>query len=77
MVLADSIRMVGVGVLIGVPTAYAVGRYLESLLYGLKPMDPSTVSLALGLLVAIAAMAALLPARRAGRVNPLTALREE
>jgi ABC-type antimicrobial peptide transport system permease subunit len=77
MVLADSLRMVCAGVLIGIPTAYAVGRYLESLLYGLEPMDPSTVLLALGMLVAIAAMAALLPARRAGRVNPLTALREE
>jgi hypothetical protein len=77
MVLADSIRMVGVGVLIGVPTAYAVGRYLETLLYGLKPLDPTTASLALAALIAIAAMAALFPARRAARVNPLTALREE
>jgi ABC-type antimicrobial peptide transport system permease subunit len=77
MVLADSLRMVGAGVLIGVPSAYAVGRYLESLLYGLKPLDPTTASLALAALIAIAAVAALLPARRAARVNPLTALREE
>jgi ABC-type antimicrobial peptide transport system permease subunit len=77
MVLADSLRMVGAGVLIGFPSAYAVGRYLESLLYGLKPLDPTTASLALAALIAIAAVAALLPARRAARVNPLTALREE
>ena len=77
MVLADSLWMVGVGVLIGVPAAYGVGRYLESQLYGLKPMDPTTASLALAALIAIAALAALLPARRAARVNPLTALREE
>jgi ABC-type antimicrobial peptide transport system permease subunit len=77
MVLADSLRMVGAGVLIGFPSAYAVGRYLESLLYGLKPLDPTTASLALAALIAIAAVAALLPARRAARVNPLTALRED
>ena len=77
MVLADSIRMGGVGVLIGAPTAYAVGRYLESLLYGLEPMDPTTASLALVALIVIAGIASLLPALRAARVNPLTALREE
>jgi len=77
MVLGDSLRMVGAGVLIGVPAAWAVGRYLESLLYGLEPMDPSTTSASLLALIVIAGMAALLPARRAARVNPLTALREE
>jgi predicted permease len=77
MVLGDSMRMVGVGVLIGVPTAYAVGRYLESLLYGLEPLDPSTASAALFALMVIAGMASLLPARRAARIQPLTALRDE
>lgn len=77
MVLADSLRMVGAGVLIGVLTAYAVGQYVESLLYGLKPLDPATASLALLALIVIAGMATLLPARRAARVSPLTALREE
>ena len=75
MVLGDSLRMVGGGVLIGVPTAYAVGRYLESLLYGLEPMDPFTTSLALVALIGIAGTASLLPARRVARVNPLAALR--
>jgi ABC-type antimicrobial peptide transport system permease subunit len=77
MVLGDSLRMVGVGVLVGVPTAYAVGWYLQSLLYGLTPLDPATASMALLALVGIAGVASLLPARRASRVNPLTALREE
>jgi ABC-type antimicrobial peptide transport system permease subunit len=77
MVLSDSLRMVGVGMLIGVPAAWDVGRYLESQLFGLEPIDPMTTSLALGALVAIAAMAAFIPARRAARINPLAALREE
>ena len=77
MVLGDSLRMVGVGVLVGVPVAWGVGRYLESLLYGLEPIDPRTAAAALVALVAIAGIAALMPARRAARINPLTALREE
>jgi len=77
MVLGDSMGMVGAGILVGVPAAYAVGRYLESQLFGLEPIDPTTASLALAALIAIAAIAALVPARRAARVDPLTALREE
>jgi sensor histidine kinase regulating citrate/malate metabolism len=54
MVLGDSLGMVGVGVLIGVPDAWAVGRYLESQLFGLEPIDPSTTFLALIALLVVA-----------------------
>lgn len=77
MVLRDSIGMVGAGVLTGIPAAWAVGRYLESFLFEMTPMDPVTVSLALVALVVIAAGAAIIPARRAASVDPLQALREE
>jgi predicted permease len=77
MVLADSLRMVGAGVLVGVPAAWGVGRYLESQLFGLEPLDPTTAVAALAALSAIAVVAAMLPARRASRINPLAALREE
>jgi predicted permease len=77
MVLGDSIWMVGAGVLGGIPAAWAVGRYLESQLFGLEPMDPTTALLSLLALIVIASMASLLPARRAARVSPLIALREE
>jgi ABC-type antimicrobial peptide transport system permease subunit len=69
--------MVGAGVMVGIPAAWAVGRYLKSQLVGLEPMDPSTALLALLALIVIAGGAALLPARRAARVSPLAALREE
>lgn len=77
MVLRDSLWMVGTGVLVGVPAAWAVGRYLESQLFGLDAIDPGTASLALLALTVIAVMASLFPARRAARVDPLRALREE
>ena len=77
MVLRDSIGMVAGGVMVGIPAAWAVGRYLESQLVGLRPMDPSTALFALLALIVIAGMASFLPARRAARVSPLTALREE
>jgi ABC-type antimicrobial peptide transport system permease subunit len=77
MVLRDSLWMVGGGVLIGVPTAWAVGRYLESQLFGLEAMDPAAPLVALVALLVIAFIASLLPARRAARLNPLTALRDD
>jgi ABC-type antimicrobial peptide transport system permease subunit len=77
MVLGDSLSMVGLGLLIGIPAAWSVGRYLESQLFGLEPIDPMATSLALAALITIALIAAMLPARRASRINPLDALREE
>jgi predicted permease len=77
MVLGDSLWMVGAGVLVGVPAAWGVGRFLKSQLFGLEPLDPSTALFALLALIVIAGVAALLPACRAARVSPLTALREE
>jgi predicted permease len=77
MVLRDSLWMLGTGFLIGVPCAYAVGRMLKTLLFNLEPLDPRTVALSFAVLLAIALVSAWIPARRAARINPLTALREE
>jgi hypothetical protein len=77
MVLGDALRMVGVGILLGVPAAWAVGRYLESQLFGLGVMDALTASVALAVLMVIALPASYGPAIRATRVDPLRALREE
>jgi ABC-type antimicrobial peptide transport system permease subunit len=77
MVLRDSFWMLGTGFLIGVPCAYAVGRILKTLLFNLEPLDPRTVAFSFAVLLAIALLSAWVPARRAARINPLTALREE
>jgi predicted permease len=77
MVLRDSLLLVAIGVLIGLPGAYAIGRALESMLFGLEPADPLTAAVALAVLAVVAALAAWLPARRASRIDPMAALREE
>jgi predicted permease len=77
MVLQETLRLVTVGVLIGVPTALAATRFVSSLLYGLSPTDPITVSLATITIVASAILAGILPARTASRVDPLVALKYE
>jgi predicted permease len=76
-VLRDSLGMVGAGILIGLPCAYAVARLLKTALFGLEPIDPWTAALALFSLSVVALVAAWIPARRAARIDPMTALREE
>jgi ABC-type antimicrobial peptide transport system permease subunit len=77
MVLRDSLWMVGTGLLIGLPSAYAIGRVLKSSLFRLEPLDPVTAALSLVMLVSIALLAAWIPARRAARIDPMVALRAE
>jgi predicted permease len=77
MVLRDSMWMAGIGMLIGLPGAYAVGQLMKSMLFRLEPADPATTVLSLGALLGAALIAAWVPARRASRIDPLTALREE
>ena len=57
--------------------AIASGRLIESQLFGLKPYDPMAVLIALGVMLAIALFSAYLPARRATRIDPVAALRNE
>jgi predicted permease len=77
MVLREALLLVGMGVAIGVPLALALARSVSSLLYGLKPTDSLTISVAVVLLFIVAATASYLPARRASRVDPMVALRYE
>ncbi len=77
MILREASWMVCGGVVIGTAVALAVIRSVSAMLYGLKPDDPSTMAVAAGLLLAIALLAAWLPARNASRVDPMTALRHE
>jgi predicted permease len=77
MVLGDSLRLVAIGALIGLPCAYGIARLLERILYGLEPADPLTALAAVAILAAVAALAAWLPASRAARIDPMAALHED
>ena len=77
LVLRRAMLLAGIGVVVGVAGAFVVTRYLEALLFGVKPIDVITfVLVAVGLIV-VALVACLIPARRAAKVDPLTALRYE
>jgi putative ABC transport system permease protein len=76
-VLRDGGRLAGLGVIIGVGGALGVSRLIESLLFGVAPRDPVTLTAAGGLLAAVALIACLLPALRAARVDPVEVLRNE
>jgi predicted permease len=65
------------GAAAGVAGALAASRFVAALLYGIAPTDATTMAMAVGVLVAAALMAAALPARRAARIDPMAALREE
>ncbi|HEV2388228.1 MAG TPA: ABC transporter permease [Candidatus Acidoferrales bacterium] len=77
MVLYDGMRSALVGVAIGVAGALALSRTLANLIYGVKSTDPATFIAVSALLVAVAALASVVPAYRATRVRPIQALREE
>src|SRR5262249_6374842 len=76
-VLRETLLWVALGVALGLGAALATTRWVESLLFGLKPNDPLTIGLAAIVLLAVAAFGAYLPARRASKVDPMAALREE
>jgi putative ABC transport system permease protein len=77
LVLGQGAALTLVGVAIGIAGAYALSRLLESLLYEVSVHDPRIFVAAPLLLVLVALIATLVPAARAARVNPMTALREE
>jgi predicted permease len=77
MILKDVSQLVGIGVLLGLPLAYGLGRLVNSMLYGVKAFEFLTVGSALLVMVIVALASAYLPARRATRVDPIVALRYE
>ena len=75
--IARELKPVGAGILLGLGVAYVTTRWLDTLLFGLPPMDPVTLIAATSLLAVVAGFAAAIPARRAARVDPVIALRTE
>ena len=77
MVLAQGIRVVGAGIAAGILCALAVTQLMKQSLFQVSAADPATYLAAIGILAAVAAAAAALPAWRASKVDPLVALRYE
>jgi hypothetical protein len=77
MVLKLGMQMVALGLIIGVALSIATNRLLQSELWGTTPTDPTTFAAGILVTLAIGAMACLVPARRAVRVEPMVALRHE
>ena len=77
LVLRQALVIVGIGLVIGLLGMAAATQFLERLIVGAGAVRPATIATSAGLLATVAILAALLPARRAGRVDPVTALRQE
>jgi ABC-type antimicrobial peptide transport system permease subunit len=77
MVLKDVAVLAALGIAIGLPGGYGLGRVVESQLFGLNARDPLTFGVATLALVTTAFVAGLIPAVRAARIDPMTALRYE
>jgi predicted permease len=77
MILREVLTLVGLGLLIGVPVALASMRAVASQIYGLQSAAPASFAIAIAVLAVIAAATGFVPARKASRLDPLVALRDE
>jgi putative ABC transport system permease protein len=77
LIVGQGMRLALVGVGLGLLSAYALTRWMEKLLFGVRATDPLTFAIIPALLIAVALLACYLPARRAAQVDPLVALRCE
>jgi putative ABC transport system permease protein len=77
MIMREAGLMLAIGIAVGGVLALLAARTAASLLYGLKPHDPVTLTIAVVALSAVAAAASFLPAHRAAGLDPMVALREE
>jgi len=76
-ILRGALILAGIGVVIGLPVALALSRLVRFAFYGIEPHDPVTMIGAVVTMVTVAALAAWIPARRAARIDPMAALRDE
>ena len=77
MVLREALWLVGIGVAIGIPCTLACGSLIRSFLFGVTASDPTVIAFAAAVILVATLLAAYIPARRASRTDPMTALRIE
>jgi ABC-type antimicrobial peptide transport system permease subunit len=77
LVLGDVVRFLAAGSAVGIPLAFALARLIASMLYGVRTTDPGAFASATAAVAVAALVAGYLPARRASRIDPMRALREE
>src|SRR5581483_5034301 len=77
MVLREVLVLAAAGLAISVPTALGTSKFIQSFLFELKPNDPLALMLAAAILLGAAILAGYVPARKASRIDPMTALRHE
>jgi putative ABC transport system permease protein len=77
LVIGEGMALTGAGIALGLAAALALTRWMKSLLFSVEPTDPTTYAGVALLLALVALLACVIPARRAARVDPMTALRQE
>jgi ABC-type antimicrobial peptide transport system permease subunit len=77
MVMRESIRLVAIGIVLGLAAVLWAGRFVQTVVYGVAPSDPLTIGGAVALIAVVTALAGGVPARRASNVNPIEALRQQ
>jgi predicted permease len=77
IVMREVLLLLGIGLAIGVPAAFALGRFVSTQLYGIQPHDPGIAAWTVLLLALVSSAAGLVPAHRASRIDPILALRYE
>jgi len=77
LVMKEVLVLLAIGLAIGVPAAFGLGKYVSTQLYGIDSRDPGVATATVILLALVSAAAGLIPARRASRIDPILALRHE
>ncbi len=77
LVMREVLVLLAIGLAVGIPSAFGLGRFVASQLYGIKPSDPWIAAASMALLVVVATAAGMIPAHRASRIDPISALRYE